>query len=102
MSPSHPPDRDAPAQLLIVDDEAAQVAALCHTLRANGYATTGVDSAPKALQAMRGGRFAVVITDLMMAEMDGISLLYAARTIDPDIVGIVMTATVRSVPQWRQ
>jgi len=79
------------ARLLIVDDESAQVTALCRTLQAQGYATTGFESSSQALQQLRAGAFDVVITDLMMPELDGIAFLRAAHKIDPDLVGIVMT-----------
>ena len=41
------------ATLLIVDDEAAQLTALCHTLGQEGYATVGAASASAALARLR-------------------------------------------------
>ena len=79
------------ARLLIVDDEATHVTALCRTLQAEGYATTGFESSTQALQQLRAGAFDIVITDLMMPGLDGIAFLRAAHEIDPDLVGIVMT-----------
>jgi signal transduction histidine kinase len=79
------------ARLLIVDDEAAQMNALCQTLADAGYATTGFTSAHKALALLREQRFDLVLTDLLMPEMDGISMLREAQAIDPDLLGIVMT-----------
>jgi two-component system sensor histidine kinase/response regulator len=81
----------ATARLLIVDDEAAQMRALCDTLRIEGYATQGFASAREALQILRPGEFDLLLTDLMMPEMDGITLINAARAIDPDLGSIVMT-----------
>jgi signal transduction histidine kinase len=78
-------------RLLIVDDEAAQMKALCNTLETEGYCTTGYSSAKQALAALRAGEFDLVLTDLMMPEMDGISLLSAARQVDATLAGIVMT-----------
>jgi len=78
-------------RLLIVDDEKAQKKALCHTLETEGYSTTGYSSARDALAALRAGAFELLLTDLMMPEMDGISLLNAARQVDADLAGIVMT-----------
>jgi two-component system, sensor histidine kinase and response regulator len=78
-------------RLLIVDDEAAHTRALCDTLGIEGYATTGFEAASTALEAMQGASFDLLLTDLMMPEMDGVALLRAAQKIDPDIVGIVMT-----------
>lgn len=84
------PDQPAP-NILIVDDEAPQMMALCNTLRDEGYATTGFASPHQALTALRSRRFDLILTDLMMPEMDGITLLQTALDIDPELVGIVMT-----------
>jgi len=81
----------AQPRLLIVDDEAAQMTALCNTLEDQGYVTTGFTSAKEALAVLRGQEFDLVLTDLMMPEMDGIALLRAAQDMDANIVGIVMT-----------
>jgi len=78
-------------RLLIVDDEEAQVKALCDTLRQQGYVTSGFSSAALALSALRNKSFDLLLTDLMMPETDGIGLLNQALKIDPNIVGIVMT-----------
>jgi two-component system sensor histidine kinase/response regulator len=85
------------ARLLIVDDESNLVTALCRTLEAEGYSTTGVASGLEALNVLRGAvaddatKFEVLITDLMMPFMDGIALLREAHSIDRDLVSIVMT-----------
>jgi DNA-binding response OmpR family regulator len=79
------------ARLVIVDDEEALMAALCNTLKREGYATTGFTSARAALAQLREQPFDLLLTDLMMPEMDGIALLRAAREIDRDLAGIVMT-----------
>jgi len=78
-------------RLLIVDDEAAQMRALCDTLEDNGFNAVGFSASSQALEALRAERFDLVLTDLMMPEMDGIELLRRARTIDPDVVGVLMT-----------
>jgi len=79
------------AKLLIVDDEAALMTALCKTLEQQGYAAAGFTSAKEALAALRDQQFDLVLTDLKMPEMDGILLLRAAQEIDLELVGIVMT-----------
>ena len=79
------------ARLLIVDDEVAQMKALCHTLEDEGYEAAGFTSAVEALKTLRPDQFDLVLTDLQMPEMDGIALLRAAQEIDPGLVGIVMT-----------
>lgn len=86
-SPSPAP----PGRLLIVDDEAAQMKALCDTLRDEGYATQGFVSPRAALAALEAGAFDLLLADLAMPGMDGIALLRAARERDPDLVGVIMT-----------
>lgn len=81
----------AGARLLIVDDESAQMRALCDTLNSEGYSTRGLSSAREALIALRPGKFDLLLTDLMMPEMDGITLINEARQIDPALAAIVMT-----------
>jgi two-component system, sensor histidine kinase and response regulator len=78
-------------RLLIVDDESAQMKALCDTLALEGFATTGLVSAAAALAELRVQEFDLLLTDLMMPEMDGITLLAAAREVSPDVVAVVMT-----------
>jgi two-component system sensor histidine kinase/response regulator len=79
------------ARLLIVDDEAAQMKALCDTLALEGYATRGFTSPTEALTAVQPGEFDLLLTDLMMPDMDGIALSNAVRARDPGLSAILMT-----------
>ncbi len=78
-------------RLLIVDDETAQMRALCDTLDQEGYATRGFSSAQQALAALHPGEVDLLLTDLMMPGIDGIGLIKAAKLIDPALGAIVMT-----------
>jgi signal transduction histidine kinase len=91
MLPGPDVRNETPARLLVVDDEEAQMRALCNTLAAEGYVTSGFTSPESALGALGAQPFDLLLTDLMMPGMDGISLLAAAKRIDPDLVGIMMT-----------
>ncbi|HXT10804.1 MAG TPA: ATP-binding protein [Candidatus Angelobacter sp.] len=83
---------DVSARIIVVDDETAQMKALCNTLQDHNFETTGFSVPTDALAAIRrGGGFDLILADLMMPEMDGISLLKAALEADPDMVGVVMT-----------
>ncbi|MBN9517492.1 response regulator [bacterium] len=78
-------------RVLVVDDETALLAVLSEKLAAQGYDVAAHGSAGEALRALREGAFDVLLTDLMMPEMDGISLLRAALAVDPHVAGVVMT-----------
>jgi signal transduction histidine kinase len=77
--------------ILVVDDEPAHVESICDVLGHIGYAMTGRTSAAAAMEAMATQRFDVILADLMMPDMDGISLLRAALAKDPSLVGLIMT-----------
>jgi signal transduction histidine kinase/FixJ family two-component response regulator len=81
----------APARLLIVDDEAALMRALCDALEYEGYLTQGFTSGREAIAALRGQPFDLLLTDLTMPEIDGIALLRACREIDRELACVVMT-----------
>jgi signal transduction histidine kinase len=83
--------RPSPARLLIVDDDEPQLNALCHALREQGYESVAFTSAKAALVALRQSKFDLLLSDLAMPEMDGVSLFRAAAEIDPDLVGIILT-----------
>ena len=78
--------------LLIVDDEAPHLKALCETLSAQGYLTTGFTSPKDALNALRNQPFDLVLTDLMMPEMDGIAFLKDALEIDTAVSAMKLGA----------
>src|SRR6185437_6772935 len=84
------------ARILIVDDEAALATALARTLQNDGYSTTSVTNATQAVPLLQtalagGAPFDVLITDLMMPEMNGIALLRAALQEDEHLAVVVMT-----------
>ncbi len=79
------------SKILIVDDETAQMTALCNTLRDHGYETVGCSSGKMALAELDKAEFDLMLSDLMMPEMDGIALLQAALKKNPELVGIIMT-----------
>jgi signal transduction histidine kinase len=79
------------ARLLIVDDEVAQMRALCDTLEDQGYQVHGCADGEAALLELRRAPFDLLLADLMMPGMNGIDLLRAALAIDPMLIGIIMT-----------
>jgi two-component system sensor histidine kinase/response regulator len=84
-------DGGKPVRILVVDDEVAQMTALCDTLREQGYDVVGYGAGKPALAELQRSKFDLLLADLMMPEMDGIALLNAALQAAPDMVGIIMT-----------
>ena len=78
-------------KILIVDDEVELKNVLVEALTAQGYEAVGFTRAHEALAALQEESFDILLTDLMMTEMDGISLLRASLEIDPNLICIMMT-----------
>jgi PAS domain S-box-containing protein len=78
-------------QILVVDDEVELKNALVEMLNAQGYDAQGCTSGCNALEALRAQNFDVLLSDLMMPEMDGVALLGRALEIDQNLVCIIMT-----------
>jgi CheY-like chemotaxis protein len=78
-------------RILCVDDEPRVLAAIERALRSS-FDVVAVDGPARALELLgRGERFAVLVSDLQMPGMDGIELLAAARTREPDAVRVLLT-----------
>jgi two-component system, cell cycle sensor histidine kinase and response regulator CckA len=78
-------------KILVVDDEVELKNILVEAMASQGYETSGFTDGEEALAALRREAFDVLLTDLMMPEMDGITLLREALQIDPHLVAIMMT-----------
>jgi len=78
-------------RLLIVDDETELKSALCETLADEGYLTVGASGGAEALEILAAQDFDVVLSDLMMPDMNGIQLLRKVLAVEPNVVGIIMT-----------
>src|SRR5918993_1451022 len=88
-----PPVAKAPtARVLVVDDEPSMRQMLSFALRREGYDVSTADDGRTALEAMRDGRFDLVVTDVRMPEVSGVDLLREAKRLDPALSIIMMTA----------
>lgn len=63
------------AHLLIVDDEPNTLASLSRAFRLAGYEATVCDSAARALELVKTQSFDLILSDVVMPEKDGLSLL---------------------------
>jgi DNA-binding NtrC family response regulator len=78
--------------ILIAEDEELMRAILTRLLEEAGYRVAAVSRAEEALERFAVDDVALVITDIRMAGMDGLTLLDHIKDIDSDALVIVMTA----------
>ncbi|WP_244995129.1 sigma-54-dependent transcriptional regulator [Cobetia amphilecti] len=80
-------------QVLVVDDEPHLRDSLSQSLMLADYRTRPLASAEQALAILRAEApfEGVVVTDIRMPGMDGLSLLHAAHAVDDELPVIVMT-----------
>lgn len=78
--------------ILVVEDDDALRDALQITLEAAGHEVASVDGGPVALEALRSRAFNMVISDLRMSPMDGLTLLGEIRARYPGVPVLLMTA----------
>ena len=80
-------------KLLVVEDDRELNKAVCSYLNQNGYKAEGCLSANEAYDAMYGGTlFDLIISDIMMPEVDGFEFAKTVREIDQEIPILFMTA----------
>ncbi|WP_437935069.1 sigma-54-dependent transcriptional regulator [Sorangium sp. So ce341] len=80
------------ARVLVVDDEASARSGLEKLLRQEGYAVDAAADGAAALEVAAERPPDVVVTDLKMPRMDGVTLLGKLREQDPALPVIVVTA----------
>lgn len=80
------------AEILIVDDDQGMRELLEIMLTREGYSVSTASDASKALARCHKERFDLIITDLKMPKMDGISFLRKVKDIAPETLVILITA----------
>lgn len=66
-------------KILIAEDDKELRQLFTHVLRQNGYAVTGVSDGREALNALNASYYDMIISDIMMPNMDGYDLVRALR-----------------------
>jgi two-component system response regulator PilR (NtrC family) len=80
------------ARILVVDDEQSMRELLAIVLRREGYDVVLADNGHAAVELMEREPVDVLISDINMPDMSGVDVLRAAKKIDQDILGIMITA----------
>ena len=77
--------------ILLVDDDPIITAGTGSDLEEKGYEVTTADSGEKAIELLNKSSFDLVITDLVMAPIDGIGVLKKSKEINPEMMVIILT-----------
>jgi len=79
------------AKVLVIDDEQGIRSLLDTLLRRKGYDVVLAESGRKGLELFRRERPDVLVLDLKMPEMDGLTVLRQIRSLDPRMPVIILT-----------
>jgi DNA-binding response OmpR family regulator len=86
---------DAGSQILVVEDDVPLAQLLRQQLEAKSYVVGLVHDGESALQTLQEGKFDLVILDLNLPKLDGVSLLQLVRPSLPRMPVLVLTARNR-------
>lgn len=79
-------------KIMVVDDEASICRNVEKILIKNNYHVTCANSAEEALEKMEGEPFNLMITDIVMPQMNGLELLRKVKSQWPETKALTMTA----------
>lgn len=79
-------------KILVVEDDKDLNRAVCSFLSKSGYETVGCPNANDAYNAMYGSSFDLIVSDIMMPEIDGFEFAKTVRELNEDIPILFMTA----------
>jgi two-component system response regulator PilR (NtrC family) len=90
-APPAAPDLKAP-RILVADDERSMRELLAIVLRREGYEVLLAENGKAAIDLLERESIDVLISDIKMPDMSGVDVLRAAKKVDQDILGIMITA----------
>lgn len=79
-------------RILVVDDEPSILSVLNTLLKGQGFDVVPAMGAEKALEFLREEAFDLMITDVRMHPVDGLELLKKAKSLQPSLAVIMITA----------
>jgi DNA-binding NtrC family response regulator len=79
-------------RLLLVDDDKNALSGLTKILAGDGYSVAGVLSAHEALNLLSEEKFDIIVTDMDLPGMGGLTLIHEIRKRDKPVAIVVVTA----------
>ncbi len=83
--------RPSPSRVLIIDNDRAHAETVAEVLERAGFACTTAASGPEGARLIREKEFDVIITDLVMNDIDGLGILNLAKQEQPEAEVILIT-----------
>lgn len=83
---------NTPARILIVDDERSMREMLSILLRREGHDVAVAENGRGAIDLLNNRSFDLVVSDARMPDVDGLDVLRHARSINPSVIAIMVTA----------
>lgn len=90
------------ASILAVDDSASMRQMVAFTLKEAGYQVTEAKDGSEALNIAKGGRFDLVLSDVNMPVMDGITLIKELRQLPAYKFTPILMLTTESAGHKKQ
>ena len=87
-----PAAEQRPPRILVVDDERSMRELLAIVLRREGYEVLLAENGKSAIAMLEKEPVDILISDIKMPDLSGVDVLRAAKRIDQDILGIMITA----------
>jgi two-component system response regulator PilR (NtrC family) len=81
-----------PPRILVVDDERSMRELLAIVLRREGYEVLLAESGRAAIDTIEREPIDLLISDIRMPDLSGVDVLRAAKRVDQNILGIMITA----------
>jgi two-component system, NtrC family, response regulator HydG len=89
-APNQQPPDDS-LRVLIIDDDRIHAETVAEVLQRIGYVATIATSGTAGVRLLENSDFDVVLTDLRMADLDGLAVLRRAKEEQPDIEVVMIT-----------
>ncbi len=85
--------------ILLVEDEELLRAGVQEMLELQGYEVVTAQNGSLALASLSAHKIDLIITDLVMPQMDGIDFVDQLRKVNPDVPVIVVSGSTRNIMQ---
>jgi len=78
--------------ILVVEDDQDLLEAVCTTIKLSGYEAVSASNGQDALNVIQTQQIGMVVSDVQMKPMDGLTLLKKIKTLNPELPILLMTA----------